>query len=193
MRTPDRLIHELGTSRRGLMAFLAVGVFDGSVLPVPVEPFVLPVMAAHPRRAPLMALMLLAGCLIGCTLFYLLGLLAGEALVEPILAALGLTEGFAAQIDGIRDNAFVTLSVIGFTPIPLQIGTLGAGLTGVDPVTFLTAMLLSRGARYAILAGAAMAIRIGAESYMRQHRTRIVVVSLALIAAAVVGARVAGL
>lgn len=187
MSLTDRLIHDLGTTRRGLMAFGGLGVLDGSFMPFPLEPFVLPVMAAHPRRAGVMALALLGGCLAGCFLFYLVGYAAEEALVEPILRSLGLTGAYAEQIDSIRDNAFVSLFLIGLTPIPLQIGTLGAGVAGVDPLTFLGAMLLSRGARYGLLALAAALIGTQAKRFFERYQRRIVVGSLVVAAVVFVG------
>jgi membrane protein YqaA with SNARE-associated domain len=189
MSAATSLIDDLGTSRRGLVAFAGFGLLDGSFLPWPIEPFVLPVMAANPRRAPVLALSLLAGCLLGTFLFYLIGLGAGDALVEPLLRLLGLKEAFAEQIGAIRDNAFVTLFVIGFTPIPLQIGTLGAGVAGADPFTFLAAMALARGARFAILAAAAMAIGTQARPLFERFQRRIVWGSVGLLIVFFLGIR----
>jgi membrane protein YqaA with SNARE-associated domain len=136
----------LENPRGRLLTFYGLGALDGSLLPLPLEPFVLPVLATHPRRAPVMALILLGGCPTGCLIFHLVGLAAGEALVEPLLRRFGLLTAFQTQLDPIRDNAFAAIFVIGLTPIPLHIGTLGAGVTGVDPL-MLFAALCSRGAR----------------------------------------------
>ena len=181
MSVLDRLLNDLGTTRRGLMAFFGLGVADGSFLPLPIEPFVLPVMAAHPRRVWAMTLALLAGCMTGAFLFYLLGALAQETVVEPLLAMLGLTDEFAAHADDIRDNSFLKLFLIGLTPIPMQVGTLGAGVLAVDPLTFLVAMGLARVLRYGALAVAALVLGIGAAAYLQRNRGRIVLGSMAVI------------
>jgi membrane protein YqaA with SNARE-associated domain len=190
MSLADRFIHTLGSTRRGLVAFFGLGVLDGSFLPFPIEPFVLPIMAFRPRRAWVMAGALLAGCLTGTFLFYALGLLAGDAVVEPMIASFGMTAAYAEQLDAIRDDAFLTLFLIGLTPIPLQIGTLGAGVAGVDPVTFLVAMALSRGIRYALLALASVALGLGAERVLRRFQTPIILGSLLAAAVVFVGLRV---
>jgi membrane protein YqaA with SNARE-associated domain len=180
MTAIDRILNDLGTTRRGLVALFGLGVADGSFFPIPVEPFVLPVMAAHPRRIWIMTLCLLAGCIAGTLLFYLVGALAEETLVGPLLAMLGLTDEFALRAQDIRDNSFLTLFLIGLSPIPLQIGTLGAGVVGVDPLTFLLAMLLSRGLRFGLMAVAAMILGISAADYFARYRGRLVLGSIAL-------------
>ncbi len=188
----DRAIDALGGTRRGLLAFAGLGVAEGSFLPVPVEPVVLPVMAYRPHRAWLMAAALLAGCLVGCLALYAVGRAAGAALVDPILATFGLTEAFDARIDAIRDNAFVTLFLIGLTPVPLQVGTLGAGVAAVNPVVFLAAMATSRGLRYGAVALAAVLIGARARTLFERHRGALVVGSMAVLALAVAAFQLVG-
>ena len=193
MAATERFLDEMGTSRRGLLAVFALGVADGSIFPVPIEPVMLPVMAANPRRVWVMTAVLLAGCILGTLLFYAIGALAEDTLVDPLLAMLGLTEEFALRAEDIRENALITLFLIGLTPIPLQIGTLGAGVVGVDPGTFLLAMLLSRGLRYGLLAGAAIVLGISAADYFARHRTRLVLACMLLAVLAIAVGKLAGL
>lgn len=193
MTPTERIARVLANPRGRLAAFFGLGVLDGSILPVPLEPFVLPVLAAHPRRAPLTALALLAGCLTGCLIFYAIGRVAGEALVDPLLQRLGLLAAFEAQLDPIRENAFATLFVIGLTPIPLHIGTLGAGVTGVGPGTLLAALLLSRGLRYAVVTALAVLIGLGAEDWFRRNRGRMLLIWVGMAAVGVVLLRLLGI
>ncbi len=193
MGLAKRLVDDLGTTRRGYAAFFGVGVFDGSFLPLPIEPFVLPIMAYRPKRAWLMAGLMLAGCIVGAFLFYLLGRFAGEALVEPMIAAFGQTAAYADQIDAIRDDAFLTLFFIGFSPVPLQIGTLGGGVAGVDPFTFLAAMSLSRGLRYFLMALAAVLIGARAQPLFERYQGHLIAGSIVLGLGVVFGAKLAGI
>jgi membrane protein YqaA with SNARE-associated domain len=181
----ERLVRELGTPRQARKAFFWIGAADGSFLPVPAEPFVFPVMAAHVRRAPMMAMAMLAGCLVGCFAFYLIAMAAGEAIVEPLMQAFGMAKTYERHLAELRDNAFLTLLIIGFTPIPLQIGTIGAGVVGVDPATFLAAMALSRGARYGLVALAAMALGQRGQEFFVRHFWAVTLGLLALAGAVV--------
>ncbi len=181
----ERLLRELGTPAQARKAFFWVGAADGSFLPVPAEPFVFPVMAAHARRAPMMAVAMLAGCLLGCFAFYLLAMAAGEAIVEPLMQSFGMAKSFERHVADLRENAFLTLAIIGFSPIPLKIGTIGAGVVGVDPATFIAAMALSRGARYGLVALAAMAVGQRGHDFFVRHFWGVMLGMLALAGASV--------
>lgn len=176
----DRLISALGTSRRGLFAFGVLGVLENSIVPIPTEPLYLPLMATYPRRAPLMALALLAGCIVAAVLLYVVAAVAQAALVAPLLAEFGLASLFAEQVAKVEGNAFLTVLIIGLSPIPFQLGPLAAGVVGVDIPTFLAAVLLSRGVRY--LGLAALAAFAGAQfaALLQRHRTGLVVGSAAV-------------
>jgi membrane protein YqaA with SNARE-associated domain len=171
----DRLVQTLGSTRRGLAAFGVMGVLENSVLPLPTEPLYLPLMATQPRRAPLMALALLVGCVIAALLLYALAAVAHTAVVAPLVVELGLENLFAEQVAKVQANAFVTLVVIGISPIPFQLAPLAAGTVGVDLPTFLAAVVLARGIRYFGLALLAALIGVHLAAALQRLRTHLVV------------------
>lgn len=183
----DRLIGKLGSTRSGLAAFFTLGVLENTFLALPMEPVYFPIMAAHPKRAGWIAFSLLAGCVVGAILFYFLAAVAFETLVAPALDAAGLADTLAAKAADMERAAFTTLVVIGVSPVPFQIGTLGAGLVGVGLPVFLAAIVLSRGIRYGSMAVVAAVAGVQAQTFIQRHRTALVIGSLALGVAAVVG------
>ena len=96
-----------------------------------------------------------------CTAASTLGGLAGygigyflfETWGKPILALYGYEESFAHFATLYNAWGILIVLVAGFTPIPYKIVTIASGLTGLNLVTFLLASLISRGARFFLVAG----------------------------------------
>ena len=81
---PD-LLHRLARHRAGLAA---ASFAESTVVPLPLETVVLPLMVGHPRRALTIALAIWLGCLAGAALFYGLGFWLADPVVRPALAML---------------------------------------------------------------------------------------------------------
>ncbi len=139
------------TSRlsRSTGGLAALSFAESTVVPVPLETIVVPLMVGHPRRALKIALAIWLGCVVGATLFYLLGLLLADPLVHPVLGAVGLEDDFQKVADDLSGGGFFwTIFVVSFSPVPMQLATLGAGTVGGNPLVFIAAIALSRGLRY---------------------------------------------
>ncbi len=136
----------LSRSRRGLAA---LSFAESTVVPIPLETIVVPLMVGHPRRALKIALAIWLGCLAGATFFYGIGLLLADPVVHPVLRAVGLEDDFKKIADDLSGNGFFwTIFLVSFSPVPMQLATLGAGTVGGNPLVFLAAIALSRGLRY---------------------------------------------
>lgn len=136
----------LAESRRGLAA---LSFAESTVVPIPLETVVVPLMVGHPRRAMTIAIAIWIGCLAGASLFFWGGYLLAEPVVRPALDALGLLADFESLIDRMdRSGLFWTVFLISFSPAPMQLATLGAGVAKGNFLFFLAAIALSRGVRY---------------------------------------------
>lgn len=178
----------------GLRALGAASFLESTIVPIPLETLVAPLMAAHPRRAYSVATAILIGCLIGALLFYLLASWLFDPVVAPALAWLGLDESFAearAHLEG--RSFFWAVFLVSVTPLPFQLATLGAGAVGGNAAIFMAAVASSRAIRYF---GLAVLARLFGERALRLagSRTRLVIggalllVGLYLIANIVGGA-----
>lgn len=79
---------------------------------------------------------------------YLIGYWFYDAFGKTIISYYRL-ENEVAYIGKIfADNAFSAIFLAGFTPIPYKIFTISAGLFGINLLIFLTASIISRGARF---------------------------------------------
>ena len=128
----------------GLLAFL-----EASIVPMPIEVITAPFMIAYPKHALKMAWSMWVGCMMASALFYALGFLLFEPVVQPALTALGLEENFKLITEQFTmDGLFWTVLTMGLLPMPLQFATLGAGLMQGNLVVFALAVAVSRGVRY---------------------------------------------
>ena len=151
----------------------AFSVAEAVIIPVPPEVMLAPMCLAQPRRAFRFAGLSLAGSMVGATIGYALGHFTFELLV-PVFESLGWIEKINAQVSYIRDIAaqspwqtFWLLVLAGFTPIPLKIFTWASGIVGVPFLPFLASMLIGRGKRVFLVAGA---IGLGGERAERVLR-----------------------
>ncbi|CBA15674.1 YqaA family protein [Xanthomonas albilineans] len=147
---------------------------EAIVFPVLPEVMLAPMSLAQPRRALWFATLSLIGSIAGAMIGYLLGHFAFAA-VQPLIDWLGWRQKIDAQVSHLREvivaspwQAFWLLVLAGFMPIPLKIFTWASGIVGVPLLPFLASMLVGRGKRVYLLAGA---IRLGgprAEAALRR-------------------------
>ncbi|ACB93320.1 DedA family protein [Xylella fastidiosa subsp. morus] len=133
---------------------------EGFIFPVPPEVMLAPMSLANRHQALWFATLSLLGSLAGALLGYLLGHFA-FAIMQPLIAWLGWSEAIDKQIHQLQQlvlespwRAFWLLVLVGFTPIPLKIFTWASGIVGVPLLPFLSSMLIGRGKRVYLVAGA---------------------------------------
>jgi membrane protein YqaA with SNARE-associated domain len=136
----------LARHRSGLAA---ISFAESTVVPIPLETVVAPLMVGHHRHATTIATAIWLGCIAGAALFYWFGFWLAEPVVQPVLDWLGLREDFETMTRDLdEEGLFWTVFLVSFSPAPMQLATLGAGtVQGSFPV-FLAAIAASRGLRY---------------------------------------------
>lgn len=144
-RTSNALVRE----RAGKLRLAAASFLESTVVPIPLEVLVIPLMTAHPKRAISIAHAILAGCLVGAFLFYWLGRVLFDPVVAPALDGLGLMETYrTAEVRLAGENLFWAILLVSLSPVPFQLATLSAGALGANPLTFILAVAASRAIRY---------------------------------------------
>lgn len=139
-------IERLARHRTGLAA---LSFAESTVVPIPLEIVVAPLMVGHPKRSISIALAIWVGCLVGASLFYVIGAALADPVVLPILAWLGLEQDFHDLVGRIDEGGlFWTVLLVSFSPAPMQLATLGSGVANGNFAVFFAAIALSRGVRY---------------------------------------------
>jgi membrane protein YqaA with SNARE-associated domain len=172
----------LGAPGLGLVAFL-----DSSFLSLPeiTDILVVWMVTRHPARVAVYVLAATAGSLAGCLVMYSIGRKGGEALIRRRFAPASVERAMAA-FD--RHGVLVVLiPAILPPPAPFKIFVILAGLAGISPARFVTAIVIGRGSRYLVLG--LLAIEYGEQTlaYVDQHGFAATMVVIGLLAAAGAG------
>jgi membrane protein YqaA with SNARE-associated domain len=144
----------LAESRHATWALAGVAFAESSIFPLPPDLILLPMSVAKPKKAWFYAAI--------CTIASVLGGAAGYAIGALLYDTLGLwiinLYGYATKIDALRafyaEWGWAFILVKGFTPIPYKLVTIVSGLLDYNFALFMLLSLITRGARFFVLAAA---------------------------------------
>jgi membrane protein YqaA with SNARE-associated domain len=129
-----------------------VSFAESSVFPVPPDAMLVPMCLARPERAWRYAAICTIASVLGGMLGYAIGFFLFEALAQPILAAYGHAEALQSFREWFARWGAAVILIKGLTPIPFKIVTIGAGAAAFDPWMFLLTSIVTRGARFFLVA-----------------------------------------
>lgn len=180
----DGWIERLRTPSVGLPTVFVASFLEATVVPIPIEVVLVPLMAKARERLWAIAFTALAGALAAAITGYVVGYFLFDVAGRPFLAWLDALDAFEAVRARLDAYGFTVVFTIGVTAVPFQVATVGAGVTGLDPVVFLAATLLARGLRYLGLAALVALFGPAVEAWIRENRRTAAVLTI-LVAAAV--------
>lgn len=134
--------------RRALPALFIGSVIESSVLPWPIEFPLLAVMLRGRGHVLPAVLAVTAGSALGCAISYVAGLAAFEALA-PLVEGTGSLEAARARME--EAGAWAVFLAM-MAPVPVQLASFAAGLSGVPVGWFVLAVVTGRFLRYAAMA-----------------------------------------
>ena len=134
----------------GVPALFGLAFAESSFFPLPPDVLLIALALGNPANAWWYAAVATVGSVLGGALGYGIGWYGGRPVLKKILGQ--------ERVDVVhnyfqRYEAWAIL-IAGFTPIPYKIFTIGAGAFFVDFKTFMVASVVSRGARFFLVAGA---------------------------------------
>ena len=134
----------------GVPALFALAFAESSFFPLPPDVLLIALALGNPGNAWWYATVATVGSVLGGALGYGIGWYGGRPVLKKIMGQ--------ERVDVVHDyfqryEAWAIL-IAGFTPIPYKIFTIGAGAFFVDFKTFMMASVVSRGARFFLVAGA---------------------------------------
>ena len=169
-----------------------MGVFEASIVPAPMEPLFLPMMAHRRARPFAIAGALTIGNIIGALLIYAVGVWANEALVGQIAAWFGGEAALERGLDILKTSGFFWLLAVAVTPFPFQIGLLAAGAAGIAVPVVVAAVAIGRGARFLFYALLVKAIGHRARAWLERHEMGLFLAGIAMFGILILAAIVAG-
>ncbi|MDO9528660.1 MAG: YqaA family protein [Syntrophales bacterium] len=137
----------------GLWALFLLAFAESSFFPVPPDVLLIALAVSIPARAFRYALVCSVGSVLGGMFGYLIGYQFMEFIGFGILNFYGLTDKYESVAELYnRYNAWA-VGIAGFTPIPYKVFTISAGAFRINFSVFLLASVVSRSARFFLVAG----------------------------------------
>jgi membrane protein YqaA with SNARE-associated domain len=149
----DRLI-VLAESASAPYALAAIAFTESSLFPIPPDVLLAPMALARPQRAWLYALICTVASVLGGMLGYAIGALLFDTLGQWLIHLYGYADRVAALKETYAKWGALVILVKGLTPIPFKLVTIVSGLLGYNFALFVALSILTRGARFFLVAGA---------------------------------------
>jgi membrane protein YqaA with SNARE-associated domain len=137
---------------QAVWAMAAISFADSSFLPLPPDFLLIPMVIAKPSRALFYATVCTIASVAGAALGYAIGALLWDTVGQWLIKLYGYQDKaeYFRQLYA-QYGAWVIL-IKGFTPIPYKLVTIVSGLAGYDFAAFMGLSLITRGARFFVLA-----------------------------------------
>ncbi len=147
-------VKTLAQSPRAEAALAAVAFAESSFFPIPPDVLLAPMALAHPHRAWRFALIATIASVVGGMLGYAIGAVLYDTLGQWLINLYG----YAAKMDALKATyaewGWLVILVKGVTPIPYKLVTITSGLLGYNFPLFVALSVVTRGARFFLVAGA---------------------------------------
>src|SRR5215813_13714029 len=142
----------LAAHPRALPAMGVISFLESSVFPIPPDVMLVPMVLANRAKAFRIALVCTVSSVLGGLLGYAIGYYFFETLGEWVVRTYGLQQSLAAFRAGFAEYGIWIILIKGLTPIPYKLVTIASGAAHYDLFTFVWASIVTRGARFFILA-----------------------------------------
>jgi membrane protein YqaA with SNARE-associated domain len=138
----------LAEGRKGLGGISVASFLETTIIPIPIEVIVAPIMAASRKRGFIVATVTLAGSVLGALVLYLLAWVLFDEFAQPLIDMASGQQEFDELEAQFREGGFWIVFAISITPAPMQIAALAAGAASYPIWLFVIAITASRAIRY---------------------------------------------
>ena len=144
----------LSTSPRAEPALAAVAFAESSFFPVPPDLLLAPMALAQPRRAWRFAFIATVASVLGGMVGYAIGAFLYDTVGRWLVNLYGYHDKMEALKQTYATWGWLVILVKGVTPIPYKLVTITSGALGYNFPLFVALSVLTRGARFFLVAGA---------------------------------------
>lgn len=143
----------LWARHRHAPAYLSAMTFAESVFfPIPPDVMLAPMALARPDKAWFYALITTLASVAGGIVGYLLGWLAYDSLLQPLIEQMGYASKVEHAIEWFELYGVWVVFLAGFSPIPYKVFTLSAGFLQMAFLPFVLASTVGRAMRFYLVA-----------------------------------------
>ncbi len=136
----------------GLWALFLIAFIESSFFPIPPDVFLIALCLAAPHKAFRYAAICAAGSVVGGAFGYALGMWFMDSVGTMVMNFYGLTEKYEVVRGLYQEYDVWAVGAAGFTPLPYKLFTITAGAFDLNFPTFMLVSLISRSARFFLVA-----------------------------------------
>lgn len=167
-------------------ALMLISFTESIFFPIPTDFFLMAILAANnARKWAYYSFITAISSVFGGIVSYFIGYLFFDAIGQKIINFYSLQDDFLKIKDIFQDNAFWSIFISSFTPLPDKVFNLAAGLFEINIFIFIIAYIFGRALRF-FTVGFLMKIfgaRIARAVYRNLNTASLVVVCIILLAA----------
>ena len=142
---------DLAARPYAIWALFAVAFVESSFFPIPPDVLIIPMVLANRPAWLRIALVATAGSVLGALLGYWIGASVMDTLGQPILAAYGKQEDYAALSARFDEWGGWAVLFAGLTPFPFKVITIFSGAVHLNLGVFIGTAILARAGRFLIV------------------------------------------
>lgn len=137
---------------RAIPAMGVVSFVESSFFPIPPDVMLVPMVLANRQKAFTIALVCTVCSVLGGLLGYAIGFYFFETIGAWVVKTYGLQAGMEKFRDEFARYGIWVILIKGLTPIPYKLVAIASGAAHFDLFTFLWASIVTRGARFFLVA-----------------------------------------
>ncbi|WP_241972324.1 YqaA family protein [Aliidiomarina soli] len=157
-------------SKNMLTGITVASFLESTIVPVPLEAMLIPLMQARRERLWLIALMATLGCIVGAVFGYAMGYFLFDLVGDWFIQTFSNPEQFDRVKQQMQSQGFWFVMTVGISPVPFQIAMLAAGATQFSLLYFLLATAVARSVRYFGLAAVVYIAGNKAEALIKRYK-----------------------
>ena len=142
----------LAAHRRATAWIAVIAFLESSVFPIPPDILLIPMVLAAPTRAWRIVAIVTTASVLGGLAGYAIGIFLFETIGRAILDFYGYFDKFTRFQEWYKEWGGWIVFAGGFSPIPYKVITIASGTVQLDIWTFAIVSIVSRGARFLIVA-----------------------------------------
>lgn len=165
----------LKNSKNMLSGVAIASMLESTVVPIPLEAVLVPLMQARRDKLWMIAFMATVGCLVGAIVGYGLGYFLFDLIGDWVIETFSSQAQFDSVKQQMQRQGFWFVLTLGIAPIPFQIAMLAAGAAKYSLFFFVLATVIARSIRYFGLAAVVYIAGNQAEALIRQYKASAIV------------------
>ena len=169
-------------SKHMLKGITLASFLESTIVPIPLEAVMVPLMQARRESLWKIALMATIGCVIGAIFGYALGYYLFDMIGQWLIDTFFSQDQFENVKQNMQSQGFWFVMTLGIAPIPFQVAMLAAGATKFSLPLFLLATVIARAIRYFGLAVVVYYAGDKAEQLIKRYKMKaVIVITLAVL------------